>query len=713
MGNIVQYLETNHIVVMPFSDPGPDPLLHGQLEDTVRDLRQAELVHAGLATASVKKGVANTASALRAFRAACRLDRHDRVESELMDPAHFARSCDLIYGSGISDKTARRHVSELNKRIRPWAMALKKEQLAHCTTLSQALRALMTMSGHSIAELARRVSVKANTLQTWASGKEVPSTPATLQAIGRVEAELGAPAGMLSRFCEIKKIYMRPERLKIDIELRELKRVRRALPNDFETLSADKQQEIYDWVMSNIILSPTDDEGDEVGSREPYRCKLRRNGWHVDTPGTFRAPDRLRQQVEGLVKFKTAILLPEGKQRDSESGRWTSDESVSSKLIVLEMFFGALHKKGTSKENLGLENVLDTKKIDVFINYMRKRRGLYTETTPLVLMSLAGHTNTETGYITQHKAEILGAKTRVTDKAWADKCAAANAFLWSRWRQIKPHIEVGRDPFLPIRAVIDTRTPLHAYYAIADEIRIRTPLAAANELQRARCYRDLIMFRYTGQFPLRAGNFSRHRVLPKGAAKTSMTKLRRRRVSELWWDPKEKHWVHRQPKESFKNRKSPATKDIEIVLLDTDELYRELDEYLRLRPVLLDGHPDPEVLFVADMTQGNSNRTTFTPSAFNQVWKNMIRRYGIYNPYTGQGAIAGLKVHPPHAARHILATHILRVDGSFAKAAAAIFDTEAVTMKRYAEFSAEHQYELARDVIMKDPPRSRLAGRSL
>lgn len=95
------------------------------------------------------------------------------------------------------------------------------------------------------------------------------------------------------------------------------------------------------------------------------------------------------------------------------------------------------------------------------------------------------------------------------------------------------------------------------------------------------------------------------------------------------------------------------------------------------------------------MTQGSSNRTTLTPLAFNQIWKNMIRRYGIYNPYTGQGAIAGLKVHPPHAARHIMATHIIRVDGSFAKAAAAIFDSEEVTRKRYAEFSVGLQYELA------------------
>jgi hypothetical protein len=328
-------------------------------------------------------------------------------------------------------------------------------------------------------------------------------------------------------------------------------------------------------------------------------------------------------------------------------------------------------------------------------------------------MSLAGYVNPETGYITQHRSEILNGRRTVSEEAWREKCIAANKFLWSRWRQIQPLLEVGRDPFLPIRVIVDTRKPLHTYYVIADEIRKRTPLAAANILQRARCFRDLVMFRYAGQFALRAGNFSKLQVLPKGATKTSMTKLRRRRSLELWWDPKAKVWMHRQPKESFKNHSSPATKDIEIPLVDIDGFYKELEEYLELRPLLLDGHPDPGNLFIADMTQGGSNRTTLTSGsgAFTQVWKNMIRRYGIYNPYTGQGAIAGLRVHPPHAARHILATHIIRVDGSFAKAAAAIFDTESVTAKRYAEFSAVHQYELARDVILNDPPVSQLQGR--
>src|SRR3546814_1137112 len=40
-----------------------------------------------------------------------------------------------------------------------------------------------------------------------------------------------------------------------------------------------------------------------------------------------------------------------------------------------------------------------------------------------------------------------------------------------------------------------------------------------------------------------------------------------------------------------------------------------------------------------------------------------IQRYGIYNPFTGNGAIKGLMPHGPHNIRDVLATHILKQTG--------------------------------------------------
>ncbi|HVI99501.1 MAG TPA: hypothetical protein VM657_10600 [Sphingomonas sp.] len=45
----------------------------------------------------------------------------------------------------------------------------------------------------------------------------------------------------------------------------------------------------------------------------------------------------------------------------------------------------------------------------------------------------------------------------------------------------------------------------------------------------------------------------------------------------------------------------------------------------------------------------------------------MIQRYGIFNPYTGNGAVPGLLLHGPHSIRDLLATHVLKA-GSYEQA---------------------------------------------
>jgi hypothetical protein len=57
------------------------------------------------------------------------------------------------------------------------------------------------------------------------------------------------------------------------------------------------------------------------------------------------------------------------------------------------------------------------------------------------------------------------------------------------------------------------------------------------------------------------------------------------------------------------------------------------------------------------------------PDDFSSLpFSTVIQRYGIYNPYTGRGAIKGLLPHGPHNLRDILATHILKQTGSYEQA---------------------------------------------
>lgn len=55
-----------------------------------------------------------------------------------------------------------------------------------------------------------------------------------------------------------------------------------------------------------------------------------------------------------------------------------------------------------------------------------------------------------------------------------------------------------------------------------------------------------------------------------------------------------------------------------------------------------------------------SRTAEYDSAPFYEAWRLAIQRYGIFNPYTGRGAVPGLLPHGPHNVRDLLATHILK-----------------------------------------------------
>lgn len=84
---------------------------------------------------------------------------------------------------------------------------------------------------------------------------------------------------------------------------------------------------------------------------------------------------------------------------------------------------------------------------------------------------------------------------------------------------------------------------------------------------------------------------------------------------------------------------------------------------------------------------------------FYEAWRTVIQRYGIYNPYTGRGAIKGLLPHGPHNVRDILATHILKQTGSYEQASYAIQDTPDVVQQHYGRFLPQDKAALAAKIL--------------
>jgi hypothetical protein len=179
--------------------------------------------------------------------------------------------------------------------------------------------------------------------------------------------------------------------------------------------------------------------------------------------------------------------------------------------------------------------------------------------------------------------------------------------------------------------------------------------------------------------------------------------LEQRRRGELRWNAKQHTWEVFIPAVAIKNGHSSFFKwrPFQMTLPDREDLYLWIARYLEThRKVQLNGRPDPGTFFVRTMF-GQSQDAGFDIHSFYSQWKGMIQRYGIYNPYTKQGAIDGLLPHGPHAVRDVLATHLLKTTGSYELASFAIQDSLESVMEHYARFLPHEKVACAADELNK------------
>ena len=142
-----------------------------------------------------------------------------------------------------------------------------------------------------------------------------------------------------------------------------------------------------------------------------------------------------------------------------------------------------------------------------------------------------------------------------------------------------------------------------------------------------------------------------------------------------------------------------GSKPFRLVLPNLQGLYDYLNAYIeRHRHVLLGGADDPGTLFVKTV-KATSKEASYNSTTFYEAWRLIIQRYGIYNPYTGRGAIKGLLPHGPHNVRDVLATHILKQTGSYEQASYAIQDTPDMVMNHYGRFLPQDKAALAAKIL--------------
>ena len=172
---------------------------------------------------------------------------------------------------------------------------------------------------------------------------------------------------------------------------------------------------------------------------------------------------------------------------------------------------------------------------------------------------------------------------------------------------------------------------------------------------------------------------------------------------EIRWSDRDQGWEVFIPSVAFKNAGSSffGSKPFRLVLPDLADLYPYLEAYIhRHRARLLGPAQDPGTFFVKT-AKATSGSAAYDQNTFYEAWRLTIQRYGIFNPFTGHGAIKGLLPHGPHNIRDVLATHILKQTGSFEQASYAIQDTPEMVKKHYGRFLPQDKAAIAATVLNK------------
>lgn len=685
----------------PVVETTPFEITYGDFLERVRERRLAELEESHPGEATRNNNIAgNLVRAVRAFMKANDLRPADTLGPEMRDETSWEAARDRMGPKAAPQKS-------LTSKARAWALeAFRAEESRYDDEdFAERLARLRASSGMSMRELVAAISspsdkIPQTTVFSWETGQSRPSAGRRAM-VNRMEVVLEVPPGTLTSKMPKEAYYAASPMLDMPRALK--RRISQHLPDDFDSRDADEQEEILSWVAENILSTPKELYEDGSSSKSStqdifFFALARKAGGRCKV-----APAHLIAELDELGHFKTAKLPKRGMKRNFKAV-WGADTHEKADYD-LRAFFGALDQMGLPPSAQSLSILLAPEAIERFVEWRYERRGAYTNTLTNLLYLAIGLLQPEEGFLTQMKGfgaplqEIPGFIDKETvllaETDWEAACAQAKAAIGIRVTQIEAVQEKGRDPFEALLPVIDAQEPLFVYWGIIDEIRARMP-GPEYPVRVAEALRSLVMVRIGLGSGLRSKNLRQLLICPKEGTPRTEKQLRRLERGEMRW--KDGGWWIAIPDVAFKNEKSSAVEEWnEFPIEDPDgKLDADISAYLAARSDLLAGHPDPGTLLVKGM-RSNAKHVEFEAATLYNAYRSVITTYGIYNPWTGRGAIKGLRPHGPHSVRHVLGTHLIK-NLTASDAAAALFDTEEMIRKHYGKYSAQDRH---RDAMRK------------
>lgn len=575
--------------------------------------------------------------------------------------------------------------------------------------------------------------VEPRLIRSWATGLEKPRHRRSFEVLERIENYYALPRDYFAGF------LAKPETLLQQafrtVQSSEKNTLRWHLPRNFNNQPLEKQQEILVWISANVMpnstvfgkwqrricqirykmIFPMLDPS--LGGREPKGYQIDR-GMDAGAQGSYgnvAATAQLTAELANFLAFKTAVLPPTKFHRDY---RW---RPVTASMVTYSfgLVFGALAAAplssasglGVPLRNFTLALLVFPDVWDWYLSWRERRRGFYTISERSLLYTAKGLVRERTGWLRQHpelakrlrpingllsKNEISKAR-----KNWPAACDRAYRYTCGRIQEIRRVEQIHRDPFEPISPVINSASPLKEYKKIADEILRLMPDKKVAPIKAALAVRAYLMVRFGMHTGLRQRNLRELLLCSRSSKARTLEELKQHKKGEIRWNDEERGWEILIPANAFKNSNSQffSGKPYRLILPNLDNLYKYIDAYvLRHRPTLLGGYGDPGSFFVRTFLSAFRSKPHDTTSYY-RAWIDIIQRYGIYNPYTGKGAIPGLRPHGPHCVRDIIATHVLKQTGSYELAGFAIQDTAKAVMNHYSRFAPSEKIAMAANIL--------------
>lgn len=632
-----------------------------------------------------------------------------------------------IYAESLADAPERKSNAENNEFERTISHpddfsdeCADKDHAPDSLSLAQALRNVMDEHGDSPERLTRKLLSQGfrtdyRSIRLWTKGRS-PKTKSSFIALQRIAEHYHLPSNY---FIERNKTRSRLSFIGIE-QFCPLVRsvVAYHLPDDFNDRAPSDQEEIFEWIRNHVLSGRTEYRkflGEAVS--EKYRISF-----------SLVPVTALECQIASLIDSKTV-----GRSEKSALEGETPWSEGTVELIKnrLGTIFGAITAPADFKpaglqvprENLCLGLLAFPAVVDWYLRWAEDRRGFYTVSELHAVNIIRGLIAHNTGWIRQNPqcaqqataipGLISEDELTAARQDWNAACDKPQEHLSNRARAISKNKIIHRDSFEAIAPALAAENPYVEYYKIADEILLQSPDPAVDPVGAAESSRSYLMVRFGLHLALRQKNLRQLLLCLPDEKPRSARELRKLKCGEVRWDKRVQKWQVFIPHTAFKNSTSSffGKQPWIYYLEDIDGLYGHIDSYIvHHRNTLLCDHADPGNFFVRTISR-KCREAVYQRGEFYQAWYEITQLYGIYNSYTGRGAIEHLVPHGPHNVRDVVATQILRETHDARRAGYAIQDTPQAVERYYGRLLPKEKAAEAAKILNNTWTRIRNSAR--